>query len=57
MSKEPSKTSLLNSKKLEHASKLPKKLKGSLKNKFDSMDFSLRERINNKFIEHLQSSK
>ena len=27
-----------------------------LKNKFESMDFSLRERINNKFIEHLQMS-
>jgi hypothetical protein len=29
----------------------------ALKDKFENMDFALRERINNKFIEHLQTSK
>lgn len=53
MSKEPSKTPVVKSNKLDNLGRLSKKLKGGLENKLDNMNFSLRERINNKFIENL----
>lgn len=52
MSKEPSKTPVVKSNKLENIARLSQKLKGGLDNKLD-LNFSLRERINHKFIENL----